>query len=444
MEPPRNVLRALVRTLVVLNLLGMSINIWHVGCITSIRGATSGKNAHTHMYAQSITAEARTPHTNTEMPTINHPPGSTNKTKESRVPDAKISGTPSDHAPPKSTAKVASLDSGSAATQADLNMTSRSREPSRVQHTNDTRSSSPTVPMAPVTKCLDRWRTELQDDPHKDFILEGIEFGFKLVDEGVSPPPTSCDNYGSATRDLQSQVEKQITAEIDQGRYIVCDKPPPITSALGAIPKTNDRIRLIHDLSRPSGGLNQYCSDSSVVFPTLDEAVAHISANSYLVKIDLHEAYRSIPLHKSCFTQTGLKWKFQGQQRPTFMFDARLPFGATKSCKIFQTLTDSIVRMLAKLNITSIGYIDDFLLICDNLDHGTQSLKIIVEVVEALGFTVNWQKVAGPARTVTFLGVEVNCDNRTLSLPQEKLCETRSLIQHGWVRRKPQRRTYNG
>jgi hypothetical protein len=286
-----------------------------------------------------------------------------------------------------------------------------------------------------VTSHLDRWRSELKDDPSRAFILEGIEFGFKLIDDGVSPPPTECDNYGSATREFRTQVEEQITAEIQQGRYIVCDDPPPIISALGAIPKTKGRIRLIHDFSRPSGGLNQHCSDSSVIFPTLDEAVTHISDSSYLAKIDLHEAYRSIPLHKSCFNQTGLKWHFKGQPHPTFMFDLRLPFGATKSCKIFQTLTDAIVRMLARQNITTIGYIDDFLLICDNLEQCTQALKTIIELVHGLGLSVNWQKVAGPSRVVTFLGVEVNCNNRTLSLPQVKLDATRTLI-HSWLGKK--------
>ena len=117
------------------------------------------------------------------------------------------------------------------------------------------------------------------------------------------------------------------------------------------------------------------------------------------------------------------------------MFDSRLPFGATKYCKIFQTLTDAIVRMLAKRKITAIGYIDDFLLICNDNVHCAEALKTIVDLVESLGLSVNWQKVAGPARVVTFLGVEINCDNRTLSLPKDKLDETRQLIR-SWLNKK--------
>jgi hypothetical protein len=433
MGPPRDALRLLVMTLVILNLIGKTTKSLCVGSTTSTKGVTSEISAPTRMYVQWIIAEAHTLHISTATLTIRPHPGSTSRIRANRVPDVSTISAPPSDAPAKCAAKSASPCGSSAATQVELGTSPPSPDQASIQLSNP--KANPIVPQAPVTRCLDRWRSELLDDPDRDFILEGIEFGFKLVDEQTAPPPTSCDNYSSATRDFKTQVEKQITAEIDQGRYIVCEKPPKITSALGAIPKTNDRIRLIHDFSRPSGGLNQFCSDSSVVFPTLDEAVSHISDNSYLAKIDLHEAYRSIPLHESCFCQTGLKWKFQGQQRPTYMFDSRLPFGATRSCKIFQTLTDAIVRMLAKKNITTIGYIDDFLLICDNLEHGTQSLNTIVELVEGLGFTVNWQKVAGPARIVTFLGVEVNCNDRTLSLPQEKLCETRDLIQ-SWLGRK--------
>jgi hypothetical protein len=291
------------------------------------------------------------------------------------------------------------------------------------------------VPKAPVTLCIDRWREELKDDPNREFILSGIESGFKLIDDDASPVPSECDNYKSTAREFQAQVEAQIADEIRQGRYIRTDEPPPIISALGAIPKKNSKIRLIHDFSRPAGGLNQHCSDSSVIFPTLDEAVTHITKDTYLAKIDLHEAYRSIPLHYSCFGQTGLKWHFKNELHPTFLFDSRLPFGAARSCSIFQALTDAIVRILARQDITAIGYIDDFLLICNGEKHCTQALAIIVDLVESLGLTVNWQKVAGPARIVTFLGVEINCDARTLSLPQDKLCETRALIK-SWLGKK--------
>ena len=88
--------------------------------------------------------------------------------------------------------------------------------------------------------------------------------------------------------------------------------------------------------------------------------------------------------------------------------------------------------MLSKKNIVCCGYIDDFLLICDDLKHCTESLNYIVKLVESLGLTVNWDKVAGPTQSLTFLGVEIDCLRRTLSLPKKKLDEVRILVR-SWI-----------
>jgi hypothetical protein len=297
------------------------------------------------------------------------------------------------------------------------------------------------IPVSSVTGSLENWRRELANDFDSDFILDGVEFGFKLIDEDSMPDSYDCDNYNSTVRENRVLVEKQIREEVEKGRYIISDIPPPVVSALGAIPKSDSKIRLIHDLSRPEGGLNQHCSDKSVKFPTIDDALKFVTPSSYLAKLDLKEAYRSIPLHPSCFGQTGLKWQFDGDSEATYLFDARLPFGASRSCRVFQSLTNAIVRMLKKLNIQSIGYIDDFLLVCDNELECADAMKVAVELIESLGLIVNWQKVKGPLRVIVFLGVEINCDSRTLALPAEKLLETKALINEWLLKKKATKRT---
>jgi hypothetical protein len=250
------------------------------------------------------------------------------------------------------------------------------------------------VPASPLTACLEVWREELMNDFDAEFILEGIAVGFTLIDIDSEPLSTTCENYKSTQQELKPLVEKQIIDEITKGRYIVTADPPPVISALGAIPKKADKIRLIHDFSRPLGGVNQYCSDKSVSFPTIEEALMFVKVTSYIAKIDLKEAYRSVPLSKTCFKLTGLKWCFEGESEPTYLLDARLLFGASRSCRVFQALTNSVVRMLFARNISCIGYIDDFLVVCDNLDLCASALKTVIELVESLGFTVNQDKVA--------------------------------------------------
>ena len=87
----------------------------------------------------------------------------------------------------------------------------------------------------------------------------------------------------------------------------------------------------------------------------MDDAIKLQKPNYFMAKIDLRHAYRSVPIHKSNFAATGLKWKFEG---------ARLPFGAKSSPEIFHRLTQAVRRMMAKRGYESIiVYLDDFLII---------------------------------------------------------------------------------
>jgi hypothetical protein len=183
------------------------------------------------------------------------------------------------------------------------------------------------VPLSPVTICLEQWKFELESDPDYDFITEGIQNGFNIIDTELRIDSCLCDNYKSTQSENKQLVEDQINKEILKGRYTITDTEPHVVSALGAIPKSATKIRLIHDLSRPGGGVNRLAEDTAVVYPTIDEATRSMTSKTFLAKIDLSEAYRSIPIHKSNFELTGLHWHFADSSTPTYFFDARLPFG---------------------------------------------------------------------------------------------------------------------
>ena len=74
-------------------------------------------------------------------------------------------------------------------------------------------------------------------------------------------------NYKSATgHDVRDKVEEAIREEMQRGNYIVTTAKPTIVSALGAIPKPDsDKIRLIHDCSRPQHSNVNLYSDTKRV-----------------------------------------------------------------------------------------------------------------------------------------------------------------------------------
>ena len=274
-------------------------------------------------------------------------------------------------------------------------------------------------------------------DMDKDFILEGIEHGFTIMEEPNKPvTKVHCKNYKSATSDYRTKVEQQIYTEISNGRYVICDEIPTIVSSLGAIPKKSGKARLIHDCSRPYGhGLNSYARKGSFKYETIDKAVSLLPDNGYLAKIDLSNAYRSVPIHPSCYKFTGLHWVFEGDSHPIYFTDTRLPFGASESPEKFQRCTSAVVRMLARRGYTAIVYLDDFLIIESNYERCQEAYTELLSLLQNLGFTINWDKVEAPCQKLTFLGVEIDSVSRTLSLPTDKLSELQTLL-NSWLHKK--------
>ena len=68
-------------------------------------------------------------------------------------------------------------------------------------------------------------------------------------------------------------VEKELKTQVEQGNYVIASKKPAITSPLGAIPKDDGSVRLIHDGSLPEGfSMNEYTDHHSVRYQILQDA----------------------------------------------------------------------------------------------------------------------------------------------------------------------------
>jgi hypothetical protein len=182
----------------------------------------------------------------------------------------------------------------------------------------EVRQIDPFLRSTPVSLRLSVWEEELYGDKDRIFVLNGIQYGFSIVDRPCELRDVYRRNYRSCLLENRELVEAQIAKEVSLGRYVITDIRPSVISSLGAIPKSSTAIRLIHDLSRPEGGINKFGVDSAVVYSCLDDALKLIKTGSFLAKIDLKEAYRSIPIHPSCYEWTGLQWTFAGEMRPTF------------------------------------------------------------------------------------------------------------------------------
>jgi len=277
--------------------------------------------------------------------------------------------------------------------------------------------------VASVANCLEAWETELKNDPDREFLLEGIKNGFRIVDKDSDVKQAELKNHRSALEHREA-VEKELCEQIQQGNYIVAAVPPLIVSPLAAIPKDgSDKVRIIHDGSRPFGAaMNDYATLHSERFQSIADACKIAKPGFWCAKLDLKAAYRSVPIHKDDYKVTGLKWQFEGDKQPTYLFDSRLPFGATLAPSHFHRLSQAIGRCLRRQGFKGVVvYIDDFLLAAETFEECNRALHCLIRLVRKLGFHISWNKVVGPTQRITFLGLDIDTQNCTLLLGQEKL-----------------------
>ena len=284
---------------------------------------------------------------------------------------------------------------------------------------------------------------ELDNDPDKDFLLNGIRYGFDIIDPDVQIKPANCKNHPSAQpgSPLYEKATKQILKEIENGNYVICDSKPDIISPMAAIPKPDGDVRLIHDCSRPSGkSVNDYCSSEwKQKFARVDDAASLMTEGCFFARVDLKSAYRSVKISKSSQKATGLKWIFNGKE--TYLRDTRLCFGAKLSQGIFHRLTQAVKRMMSRRGYDLlIVYLDDFLIIADSKEKCAAALNCLIQLLRKLGFSIHWGKVVDPTHCITFLGIELDSVSMSLSLPHSKLDSFKLELQEFLQRKRASKR----
>jgi hypothetical protein len=260
--------------------------------------------------------------------------------------------------------------------------------------------------------------------------MAGVSSGFHLV-------TSKCDTH-TVTRNYRSsqqhsaQVEHQIRQELLNGRYRAVAQPPRKINAIGAIPKPDGGIRLIHDLSRPAGqSVNEsYEQQSSIRMATALGLARTIGRGWWLCKVDLQAAYRSVRCHPDDSELAGLQWQFAGDKSPTFMVDTRLPFGASASVEAFHRLSQAVARMLHRRGFRHVAaYLDDFCLAFESRQECEAGMHELLRLLRRLGFAISWKKLVPPTQSLTFLGLRIDTVAGSIRVPQDKLEETEDRLK---------------
>ena len=286
---------------------------------------------------------------------------------------------------------------------------------------------------------LDLFLREHPDQGLVNYVLTGLRAGFDIGYNGVLRPIFRKNN--KSARDNPALVTQAIQKEISRGHTAGPFPHPPFPtchiSPLGAAPKSDGTARLVLDLSQPAGhSINDYISKEE--FPTsythfdiATELVMTYGTGCLLTKVDIKHAYRLLPVRPEDWPLLVFCW--QGQ----YYVDLVLPFGGRSSASIFTSFADLVCWILTnKIRLMVIHYSDDFLMFSVPLmQKAMQELSEFRFTFHRLNIPVAEDKIAGPAQQVPYLGILINTQNLTMSIPPDKIAETMEKM-HIWCTRR--------
>ena len=278
----------------------------------------------------------------------------------------------------------------------------------------------------------EKWAQWLKYHPDRrfaEYILTGIRQGFRI---GFNRMQTLQNATSNLPNQVPSVISEYLAREVSLNRMIKLPSGiwPSGThiSPVGVIPKNKPgKWRLIVDLSSLSGhSINDGISPkrSSLSYTSVDHLTSMIlleGQRSFMVKADIKEAYRMVPIHPQDQPLLGIMWE------DSVYIDKTLPFGLRSAPKIFSAIADAIQWILHQKGIRNIiHYLDDYIIVAKEKDEADYQKSQLVASFSELGVPIEPSKLEGPSQCLSFLGIEVDTVTLQLRLPQEKvlkLCE---------------------
>ena len=149
-----------------------------------------------------------------------------------------------------------------------------------------------------------------------------------------------------------------------------------------------------------------------------------------MVKVDIKEAYRIIPIHPVDQLLQGVVHKGQ------LYFDRCLAFGNRVSAGIFCQFADLITWITTEHNIHAvIHYIDDFLLLTAvPLEPANLMLHLFKVILDAIGVPYKTEKIEGPTTSIIYLGIHLDTIQMSAAIPLAKHTELILTLQK-WLTR---------
>ena len=275
------------------------------------------------------------------------------------------------------------------------------------------------------------WEKNLKNYWDKQ-LLQLICYGFPLSFDSSTYLLASEVNHSSA-REFPEDIKKYLQEERDFNAILGPFKEPPVPDLhvspflTREMPGATNR-RVIVDLSYPHGASvnsgvdpDMYLgSEFLLTLPSIDyitNKVLELGKDSLIYKIDISRAFRHIKIDPRDYNLLGLKFD-------SYYIDTCLPFGFRHGSAIFQRVSDAIRYMMLHKGYHVTNYIDDIIGQA-TLSQAEAAFDTLYDLLGELGLDISEKKLVRPSTKASCLGVVINTQDFTVSVPEDKLDQIR-------------------
>ena len=276
------------------------------------------------------------------------------------------------------------------------------------------------TPNIPPTGRLKYFQPVWQRITQDPWVLQVIQ-GYQL--ELLSTPTQHLQlTFPRLTQVEQKVLDQEVQELLDKQavHQISASDTAGFISSLFVVPKKDGGNRPVVNL-KP---LNQFLVYEHFKMEGIHMLRDLLRQGDYLVKIDLKDAYLTVPIWKGHQKYLRFLWK------ETLLEFACLPFGLATAPRVFTKLMKPVVAMLRQRGVRLIIYLDDMLIMAESTSLALHHAASALNLLESLGFVVNYHKSQLiPSQQIEFLGFLVDSVTLSLQLPGEKLRKIRKRCQ---------------
>lgn len=293
-------------------------------------------------------------------------------------------------------------------------------------------TSQPPLANSPSPLRPESWRTALKQYPGDlgqllyNILIFGAQIGY------IGPSTRIISKNLSSANDDPASIEMQLQIDLTLKR--VSPHPgtsPFVSSPLGLVPKPGNRWRRIHHLSYPPGNsVNDGIEPdtANLVYTSILQVFDHVrqaGRGSYLIKKDLQDAFRMVPI------ATHQRWLLGFQWNGVFYHENCLPFGLRTAPFIFNLFAEAL-HWLLQATVAWLGiahYLDDFIFVIPK-----SRWELRMEVHESYDYLTSYlglpqNKAKDDEGTcVEVLGIEIDTITMSAQLSAKKITKAAALV----------------